>query len=72
MDCVKMPNSVKDTVTTEENPYSFRNLEIAEFFFYIFLVKSTWGFCPAVGIPGYFLPLNISYLLEKDVSLDSC
>lgn len=32
VDSVKMPNSVKDSVITEENPYSFRNLEIAEFF----------------------------------------
>lgn len=55
MDCVKKPNSVKDGVTTEENPYSFRNLEIAEFFDISFLKSAGAFLCMQVF-------LVISYL----------
>lgn len=65
-----MPNSVNDTVTTEENSYSLRNLEITDFF-YISLLKSAGGFSTHAGVPGYFLPLN-TFVLEQVGSLDSC
>lgn len=57
----------------EENPYSFRNLEIADFFFFFHtsFALSAGGFSTHVGIPGYFLPLNM-FVLEQDGCLDSC
>lgn len=63
-----MANSVKDSVTTEENPYSFRKSWI---FFLHFSCKYAGGFSTHAGIPGYFLPLNM-FVLGQDGCLDYC